>query len=79
MMKLRGAIDAGREYELPERHDPFYLMFDNDFLLGESFARVREPTNLARGIESQDQHLSPQLRERFSPVVLLSKSNHSFP
>ena len=34
MMKLRGAIDANREYELPERHDPLYLMFDNDFLLG---------------------------------------------
>ena len=24
----------GRDYELPERHDPLYLMFDNDFLLG---------------------------------------------
>lgn len=34
MMKLRGAIDGKREYELPERHDPLYLMFDNDFLLG---------------------------------------------
>ena len=34
MMKLRGAIDGNREYELPERHDPLYLMFDNDFLLG---------------------------------------------
>ena len=34
MMKLRSAIDAGREYELPERHDPIYLMFDNDFHLG---------------------------------------------
>lgn len=34
LMKLRAAIDAGREYELPERHDPLYLMFDNDYLLG---------------------------------------------
>jgi hypothetical protein len=33
-MKLRGALDANRPYELPERHDPIYLMFDNDFLLG---------------------------------------------
>jgi hypothetical protein len=33
-MKLRSAIDAGRPYELPERHDPLYLMFDNDYLLG---------------------------------------------
>ena len=35
MMKLRAAIDGGREYEIPERHDPLYLMFDNDFLLGK--------------------------------------------
>ena len=34
MMKLRTAIEAGRDYEVPERHDPLYLMFDNDFLLG---------------------------------------------
>eukprot|EP01038_Epipyxis_sp_PR26KG_P007613 gene7613-10366_t len=34
MMKLKSAIDAGREYEIPERHDPVYLMFDNDFHLG---------------------------------------------
>ena len=35
IMKLRSAIDAGREYEVPERHDPIYLMFDNDFHLGK--------------------------------------------
>lgn len=35
MMKLRAAIDSNREYELPERHDPLFLMFDNDFHLGE--------------------------------------------
>jgi hypothetical protein len=34
MMKLRSAIDAGNEYILPEHHDPLFLMFDNDFLLG---------------------------------------------
>lgn len=34
MMKLRAAIDAGRDYLSPERHDPLYLMFDNDYLLG---------------------------------------------
>lgn len=34
-MKLRSAIDGQRDYELPERHDPLYLMFDNDFHLGE--------------------------------------------
>lgn len=25
---------AGREYEIPERHDPLFLMFDNDYHLG---------------------------------------------
>jgi hypothetical protein len=40
MMKLRSAIDGSREYELPERHDPLYLMFDNDFLLGKTFLFV---------------------------------------
>ena len=35
MMKLRGAIDAKRDYDLPEMHDPMYLMFDNDFHLGK--------------------------------------------
>jgi len=34
MMKLRSAIDGGRQYELPVQHDPIFLMFDNDFLLG---------------------------------------------
>ena len=35
MMKLRAAIDGSRTYEIPERHDPLYLMFDNDFHLGK--------------------------------------------
>jgi hypothetical protein len=35
MMKLRGAIDSGQDYDLPARHDPLFLMFDNDFHLGE--------------------------------------------
>lgn len=34
MMKMRSAIDGNREYELPARHDPLFLMFDNDFHLG---------------------------------------------
>lgn len=33
-MKLKSAIDGGRAYEIPERHDPLYLMFDNDYHLG---------------------------------------------
>ncbi len=36
LMKLRNAIEGRRQYELPERHDPLYLMFDNYFLLGSS-------------------------------------------
>ena len=39
MMKLRSAIEANRSYELPERHDPIYLMFDNDFHLGRYSSR----------------------------------------
>ncbi|CAE7690816.1 unnamed protein product [Symbiodinium microadriaticum] len=34
MMKLRSSLDGNKEYELPERHDPLFLMFDNDFHLG---------------------------------------------
>ena len=34
MRKLRSAIDGNRTYEIPDRHDPLYLMFDNDFHLG---------------------------------------------
>lgn len=37
MMKLRGAIDTGKDYDLPARHDPLFLMFDNDFHLGNYF------------------------------------------
>lgn len=33
-MKLKNAIDAGKDYELPEQHDPLFLFFDNDFHLG---------------------------------------------
>mmetsp|Transcript_5555 Transcript_5555/g.5738 ORF Transcript_5555/g.5738 Transcript_5555/m.5738 type:complete len:1029 (+) Transcript_5555:142-3228(+) len=36
MMKLKSAIESSREYTLPERHDPLYLFFDNDFLQGSA-------------------------------------------
>lgn len=36
LMKVQTAVDDNREYDLPERHDPLYLMFDNDYLLGSS-------------------------------------------
>jgi hypothetical protein len=34
MARMRSAIDASREYMLPERHDPVFLLMDNDFHLG---------------------------------------------
>ena len=34
LMKLTSAIEDGRDYEIPTAHDPIYLMFDNDYLLG---------------------------------------------
>ena len=34
MAKMKSALDAGREYALPERHDPLLLLMDNDFHLG---------------------------------------------
>ena len=34
MAKMKSAIDANREYMLPERHDPVFLLMDNDFHLG---------------------------------------------
>lgn len=34
LMKLRSSIEIGREYIIPERHDPMYLLFDADFHLG---------------------------------------------
>jgi hypothetical protein len=41
MMKLRSAIDGNRSYEVPERHDPVYLMFDNSFHLGELLSALK--------------------------------------
>lgn len=34
MMKLKSAVEAGKDYEIPDRHDPLFLFFDNDFHLG---------------------------------------------
>lgn len=34
MMEMRKALDSNYEYSVPERHDPLYVMFDNDFLIG---------------------------------------------
>ena len=40
MMRLRAAIEGKRSYDMPERHDPLYLMFDDDFHLGGLIHRV---------------------------------------
>ena len=43
MMKLRSAIDGNRVYDIPERHDPLYLMFDNSFHLGDRSDTLSPP------------------------------------
>ena len=64
MMKLRGAIDGGREYELPERHDPLYLMFDNDFLLGTA---THWPEYLLYNLETDDEEKMQDIKNAAVP------------
>jgi hypothetical protein len=59
MMKLRGAIDTGKDYDLPARHDPLFLMFDNDFHLG---TKLSLPHSLSLSLSlSLPLSLSPSL------------------
>jgi len=64
MMKLRSAIDAGREYELPERHDPLYLMFDNDFHLGTA---THWPEYLLYNLETDPEELMQEIKNAAVP------------
>lgn len=64
MMKLRGAIDGGKEYMLPERHDPLYLMFDNDFLLGSSTQFLEY---LAYNLETDDEEKNQDIKNSAVP------------
>ena len=62
LMKLRDAIDApggGRDYELPERHDPLYLMFDNDYLLGTA---THWPEYLAYNLETDNEEKKQEIK-----------------
>ncbi len=64
MMKLRGAIDSQREYELPERHDPLYLMFDNDFHLGTA---THWPEYLLYNLETEDEEKMLEIKNAAVP------------
>mmetsp|Transcript_8034 Transcript_8034/g.13361 ORF Transcript_8034/g.13361 Transcript_8034/m.13361 type:complete len:1045 (-) Transcript_8034:212-3346(-) len=64
MMKLRSAIDAGREYELPEQHDPIYLMFDNDFHLGTA---THWPEYLLYNLETEEEERMQEIKNAAVP------------
>eukprot|EP01033_Poteriospumella_lacustris_P003736 gene3736-2647_t len=59
LMKLRSAIDAGRTYEIPERHDPLYLMFDNDFHLGTA---THWPEYLLYNLETDEEERMQEIK-----------------
>ena len=64
LMKLRTAIDSGREYECPERHDPLYLMFDNDFHLGTA---TSWPEYLGYALETEEDELMQEVKNAAVP------------
>jgi len=64
MMKLRSAIDAGREYECPERHDPLYLMFDMDFHLGTA---THFPEYLGYNLNTDEEEAMQDLKNAAVP------------
>lgn len=64
MRKLRSAIDTQREYELPERHDPIYLMFDNDFLLGTA---THWPEYLLYNLETEEEERLQEIKNAAVP------------
>lgn len=64
MMKLRGALDNNRPYELPERHDPIYLMFDNDFLLGSA---THWPEYLMYNLETDEEERMQEIKNAAVP------------
>ena len=64
MMKMKGAIDGQRSYELPERHDPLYLMFDNDFHLGTA---THWPEYLTYNLETDDEEKMQEIKNAAVP------------
>ena len=64
MMKLRNALDGNMEYKIPERHDPLYLFFDMDFLLGSS---THWPEYLIFNLETEDEEMQQEIRNAAVP------------
>jgi len=64
IMKLKSAIDANREYFIPERHDPLYLMFDNDFHLGTS---THWPEYLLYNLETDEEERMQEIKNAAVP------------
>lgn len=64
MNKLRNAIEAKRDYELPRQHDPLFLMFDNDFHLGTS---IHFPEYLLYNLETEDDDCMHEIKNSAVP------------
>ena len=64
MNKLRNAVEAKREYELPQQHDPLFLMFDNDFHLGTS---IHFPEYLLYNLETEDDDCLHEIKNSAVP------------
>lgn len=64
MRKLRVAIESNRDYELPERHDPMYLMFDNDFHLGTA---THWPEYLLYNLETDGEEAMQEVKNAAVP------------
>jgi hypothetical protein len=63
--KLRAAIEAGNyEYNIPERHDPIYLMFDNAFHLGTA---THWPEYLTYNLETEDEEKMQEIKNAAVP------------
>jgi hypothetical protein len=62
--KLRAAIDSNHDYNFPERHDPIYLMFDNDFHLGTA---THWPEYLLYNLETDDEEKMQEVKNAAVP------------
>lgn len=62
--KLRAGIDSNHEYNIPERHDPLYLMFDNDFHLGTA---THWPEYLLYNLETEEEEKMQEIKNAAVP------------
>jgi hypothetical protein len=62
--KLRAAIESKHEYNIPERHDPLYLMFDNDFHLGTA---THWPEYLLYNLETEEEEKMQEIKNAAVP------------